>query len=143
MRSKSSEGEFQLDLRKLDENGNATSAGIVPDKAQFEQFALSLPQLEEKLEDQIRGTSTNFKKDIGGNATIKVNDNYCCVDVRYYYLDRKDGSRKPVKRGVTFNKNEFDVLKSLLYTMHTLIIHGQNNIRKIESNEDDTGNKKL
>ena len=121
----SSEGEFRLDLRKLDENGNPTSAGIVLDKAQFETFASLLPQLEEKLEDAIRGKSTNFKKDIGGNAMVKVNDDYCCVDIRHYYLDRNDGTRKPTKRGITFNKNEFDVVKSLLYTLYAVMIQPQ------------------
>ena len=122
VRFKSSEGEFRLDLRKLDENGNPTSAGIVLDKAQFETFASLLPQLEEKLEDAIRGKSTNFKKDIGGNAMVKVNDDFCCVDIRHYYLDRNDGTRKPTKRGITFNKNEFDVVKSLLYTLYAVMI---------------------
>ena len=132
----SSEGEFRLDLRKLDENGNPTSAGIVLDKAQFETFASSLPQLEEKLEDTIRGKVTNFKKDIGGNAMVKVNDDYCCVDIRHYYLDRNDGTRKPTKRGITFNKNEFDVAKSLLFTLYAEMIQAQKRARDVESKQD-------
>ena len=127
----SSEGEFRLDLRKLDENGNPTSAGIVLDKAQFETFASSLPQLEEKLEDAIRGKVTNFKKDIGGNAMVKVNDDYCCVDIRHYYLDRNDGTRKPTKRGITFNKNEFEIVKSLLFTLYAVMMQAH-----VENKED-------
>ena len=121
----SSEGEFRLDLRKLDENGNPTSAGILLDKAQFETFASSLPQLEEKLEDAIRGMSTYFRKDIGGNAMVKVYDDYCCVDIRHYYPDRNDGTRKPTKRGITFNKNEFDVVKSLIYILYAVMMQAQ------------------
>ena len=132
----SSEGEFRLDLRKLGESGNPTSAGIVLDKAQFETFASSLPQLEEKLEDAIRGKVTNFKKDIGGNAMVKVNDDYCCVDIRHYYLDRNDGTRKPTKRGITFNKNEFEIVKSLLFTLYAVMMQAQKRARDVENKED-------
>ena len=139
VRFKSFEGEFRLNLRKLNENGNATIAGIVLDKAQFESFASFLPQLEEKLEDTIRGNTTNFKKDIGGNAMIKVNDDYGCIDVRHYYFDRNDSSRKPIKRGVTFNKNECDVVKSLLYTMMISVQkHVRDNERKDDAIEKET-----
>ena len=137
----SSEGEFRLDLRKLGENGNPTSAGIVLDKAQFETFASLLPQLEEKVEDAIRGKSTNFKKGIGGNAMVKVNDDYCCVDIRHYYLDRNDGTRKPTQRGITFNKNEFDVVKSLLNMLYAVMMQAQKRAQDIERKEDAIENR--
>ena len=54
--------EFKLDLRKLVENGNSTSSVILLDRAQCETLASSLPQLQEKLEDVIRGRSTNFRE---------------------------------------------------------------------------------
>ena len=136
-----SEGEFRLDLRKLDENGNPTSAGIVLDKAQFETFASLLPQLEEKLEDAIRGKSTNFKKDIGGNSMVQESDDYCCVDIRHYYLDRNDGTRKPTKRGIIFNKNKFDVVKSLLYTLYAVMMQAQKRAREVERKEDAIENR--
>ena len=122
-----------MDLQKLDKNGNATSAEIVLDKAQFELLASFFPQLEEKLKDAIQGNTTNFKKDIGGNVMVKVNDDYGCVDVRHYYFDRNDSSRKPTKKGVTFNKSKFDVVKSLLYAM---MISAQKYARDNECKDD-------
>ena len=111
------------------------------DKAQFETFALLLPQLEEKMEDTIRGKSTYFKKDIGGNAMAKVNDDYCCVNICHYYLDHNDGMRKPTKRGIAFNKNEFGVVQSLLYTLYAVMIQAQKRARDVERKEDAIENR--
>jgi hypothetical protein len=114
---KSSDGEFRLDLRKLDADGNPTGSGIVLDRKQFETLISLMPLLDEKLDDAMREPALEYKRDIGGNAFVNVSGTFGTVDVRHYYFDRRDGTKKPTKRGVAFNRNEFDIVKSVVYPM--------------------------
>ena len=112
------EGRTILELRKFDEEGRPTEAGIIFNEDEIKMFIQLIPTIESYYEAAMYlGEDIDFKQNLGHrNKFVSVNSNHLCVDMRIFFKSQ-NGDLHATKRGVALNLNELRKLKDFLYML--------------------------
>jgi hypothetical protein len=114
-------GEPRIEIRKLDDDGNATDVNIIV--LNLSQVRVLL-QAAEKINVALTDLTTEGKTDftpnnLGKDVILSISDRFISVDIRKFFSPiSKEGvssqAQRPTRLGVSFTRGEWGALRNIL-----------------------------
>jgi hypothetical protein len=114
-------GEPRIEMRKLDDNGNATDVNfIVLNLSQVRVLLQAVEKIDDALTDITTDGETDFSPiNLGKDVLLSVSDQFISVDIRKFFSPiNKEGvsaqAQRPTRLGVSFSRAEWGALRNIL-----------------------------
>lgn len=113
--------EPRIEIRKLDDHGNATDVNfIVLNLTQVRVLLHAVKKIDDALTDVATEGETDFSPiNLGRDVLLSISDRFISVDIRKFFTPtNKEGissqAQRPTRFGVSFTRAEWGVLHNIL-----------------------------
>lgn len=87
---KNRQGQYRLEIMKLDECGQPTDSILILDEDQFLQLHKHFEAMQEALLDAERGENINIRIDLGQLIILSVKSDFMVIDIRRHFFPRQN-----------------------------------------------------
>lgn len=105
-------GQIYIHIRKLLDGTKPTKDGITLNLQRCNELFISLPFLEDAVRTMESNQDTFYRRHLGGNWHVTVQNGFNCVDIRQFWFPEGCSEIQATRKGISLTFEQFKELRN-------------------------------